>query len=84
MGHRAWQIPERVLRALAPAFAKQAAGADGNEGLIDIVGMVAHLAARFGLLRGGGVHSRKIAPEINEQPALLIFLQFDLPLRRRE
>ena len=46
MRHGARQIAQRVLGSLAPAFANQPAGADGDQRLVDVVGIIALLRAR--------------------------------------
>src|SRR5258708_35364829 len=40
MGHAAGQVTEGALCALSPALAGQASGADRNEGLFDIIGLL--------------------------------------------
>src|ERR1043165_3908713 len=46
------QVAEGVLGALTPAFSEDAAGPDGNESLLDIIGVVAQLTPGLGFLGG--------------------------------
>src|SRR5436309_746804 len=75
---------ERDLLAAPPAFALDAAGADRDQGLFDLVGPFLLQVVRAAALLRSGAGRREVTSKIDEQPLALVIFQFYLPSRRRK
>ena len=82
--HGPRQVAQGILGALPPAFARQPAGADGDQRLPHIVRVVELLPTQAFPLRLRRIGRSVILAEIDQQPPPLVILQLDLPVRRRE